>query len=70
MNMNKKETEAFAIIGAAICDAKAAGTVKKTNLATVAKLIAKNRSTFLEGVTIGGYRFKLISRDDLTAVKI
>ena len=70
MKLSKTETSAFELIGAAICGAKAASRDKKANLPLVSAVLAENRDTFLEGVTIGGYKFTIVSRDELTATKL
>lgn len=70
MKLNKTESAAFEAIGAAICGAKDASKEKKNNLPLVSAVLAENREAFLEGVTIGGYKFAIVSRDELTAIRV
>ena len=70
MKLNKTETAAFEAIGAALCEADGAKKCKRANLPYIAAALAENREDFLAGVTIGQYQFKLVSRDELTALKI
>ena len=70
MKLNKTENAAFAAIGAALCEANDAKKLKKDNLPLVASAIAENKAEFMEGVTIGDYRFKLIVRPELTAIRV
>ena len=70
MKLNKTETEAFKHIGAALSDANEAKKVKKDNLPLIAAALKENRAEFIAGVVIGDYRFTLVTRDELTAIKI
>ncbi len=70
MKLTKEENAAFAAIGEALCGAKDCSKRKKENLPSVAKAIAANHAKFVEGVTIGGYRFTLTVREELSAVRI
>lgn len=70
MKLNKTESAAFEQIGAAICGAKEASRDKKANLPLVSAVLAENRDAFREGVTIGNYRFTIVSRDELTALRV
>ena len=71
MKLNKTETAAFAAIGKAITEAKDCAADKKANLPLVAGAIAENHDDFAgEGVTIGDYKFKLVVREALTAIRV
>lgn len=71
MKLNKTETAAFERIGAALCAAKDCSAEKKTNLPLVASALKENHDEFAgEGVTIGNYRFKLVVREELTALRV
>ena len=70
MKLSKTESTAFDTIGAAICGAKDAARDKKSNLPLVSAVLAENRDAFREGVTIGDYRFTIVSRDELTAIRL
>ena len=71
MKLNKTELAAFAAIGKALTDAKASAMEKKQNLPLVASALQENHESFSgEGVTIGDYRFKLVVREELTAIRV
>ena len=70
MKLNKTETAAFNEIGAAICASDDAKKIKKQNMQLVAAALIENRGEFIEGVTIGDYRFKIVTRDELTAMRV
>lgn len=70
MKLSKTESAAFNTIGAAICGAKEASRDKKASLPLVSAVLAENRDAFREGVTIGNYRFTIVSRDELTALRV
>lgn len=70
MKLKKTESSAFEAIGAAICNAKNAQKNKKDNLPLISAVLAENRNEFVQGVIIGSYKFTLVSRDELTAIKL
>lgn len=71
MKLTKTETAAFAAIGKAITDAKDCASDKKSNLPLIAGALAENHDAFAgEGVTIGDYRFRLVVREELTALRV
>ena len=70
MKLNKTETAAFEAIGAAIVGAKDASKDKKANLPLVSAVLAENRQAFIDGITIGNYKFTLVTRDELTAIRV
>ena len=71
MKLNKTETAAFAAIGKAITEAKDCAADKKANLPLVAGAIAENHDDFAgDGITIGDYKFKLVVREELTAIRV
>ena len=70
MKLSKTESAAFATIGAAICEAKVASKSKKEALPLVSAVLAENRQEFIEGITIGDYKFSIVTRDELTAIKV
>ena len=70
MKLNKTETAAFAEIGEALCQAEGCRTSKKRNLPLVAGVLKENHDEFIAGVTIGDYRFKLVIREELTAIRV
>ena len=71
MKLNKTETAAFAAIGKAITEAKDCAADKKANLPLVAGAIAEHHDDFAgEGITIGDYKFKLVVREELTAIRM
>lgn len=66
----KTEKNAFATLGEAICSAKESAKDKKDTLPLVKAAIAENREAFMEGVTIGNYKFTLVVREELTAIRV
>lgn len=71
MKLSKTETAAFAAIGAALCQAKDCAAEKKTNMPLIASALKENHEEFSgEGVTIGDYKFKLVVREELTAIRV
>ena len=70
MKLNKTENAAFEAIGAAICDAKDASKNKKANMPLISAVLAENRQEFVDGITIGNYKFTLVTRDELTAIRV
>ena len=71
MKLSKTELAAFAAIGAALCQAKDSAAEKKENLPLIKAALEANHDVFVEsGVTIGDYKFKLIVREELTALRI
>ena len=75
MKLSKTEQAAFAAIGKAITDAKDCAKdcakTKKDNGRLVSAVIEQNRELFTgDGVTIGDYRFRLIVRDELVAIRV
>ena len=71
MKLNKTETAAFAAIGKAITEAKDCAANKKASLPLIAGALAENHDDCAgEGVTIGDYKFKLVVREELTAIRV
>lgn len=71
MKLNKTESAAFAAIGEALTAAKDCAALKKENLPLIKAALAENHDEFAgEGVTIGNYKFKLVVREELTAIRI
>ena len=68
--LTKTESAAFEKIGAALCNAKDCAADKKTNMPLVAGALKENHDAFVDGVTIGDYRFKLVVRKELTAIRV
>ena len=70
MKLTKKEQDAFAVIGEAICDAKNAAKAKKDALPTIKDVLANNKEAFAVGITIGKYRFSAVERVELCATEV
>ena len=70
MKLNKTETLAFEALGEAICNAKTSIRNKKAAMPLVNTVMKENREAFLAGIVIGNYRFQLVQRDELTAIKV
>jgi len=70
MKLTKKETDAFAVIGAALCAAKGAAKLKKQALPDVQGALDANAAAFAEGVVIGKYRFQTTTRVELGAIEL
>lgn len=71
MKLNKTESAAFAAIGKALCCAKDCAAEKKANMPLIASAIKENHDELSgEGVTIGDYKFKLVVREELTAIRV
>lgn len=70
MKLNKTETAAFEAIGEDLCTAKECAANKKLNMPLIASAIAENHDAFIEGVTIGNHHFKLVVREELTALRV
>lgn len=71
MKLTKTETAAFEAIGKAITEAKDCSAEKKANMPLIAGALAENHDAFAgEGVTLGDYRFKLVVREELTAIRV
>jgi len=72
MKLNNIEKKAFADAGAAICGAKINAVNKKEALKLLTAVLADeaNRKELLDGLVIGDYKFKLVQRDELTAVAL
>ena len=69
--LKKSEAEAFAKIGAAICSANDSKLTKKEALPLISAVLKENHDEFTgEGVTIGDYKFKLVVREELTAIRV
>ena len=68
--LTKTERETFEAIGAAICGSKDAAKTKKAKMPLVAGFIAQNRDALVEGLVIGNYKFTLVTREELTAIRI
>ena len=68
--LTKTERETFEAIGAAICDSKDAAKTRKAKMPLVADFIAKNHDALVAGLVIGNYKFTLITREELTAIRI
>jgi len=72
MKLTKIEQAAFAAAGAAICGAKKNKTDKAEALKLLAAVLAdeENHKELLDGVTIGDYRFTIVQREELTAIRV
>jgi len=71
MKLTKTETAAFAAIGLALTTAKDCAADKKLNMPLIAGALAENHEAFAgEGVTLGDYKFKLVVREELTAIRV
>ena len=71
MKLTKTEAAAFAVIGEALCTAKDNAKTKKENMPLIAGALAENHDAFVgEGVTLGDYKFKLVVREELTAIRV
>ena len=71
MKLTKTETAAFAAIGAALCQAKDCAAEKKEAMPLIKAALAENHDEFAgDGVTIGDYKFKLVVREELTAIRV
>ena len=71
MKLNKTELAAFAAIGKALTDAKDNAAEKKRNMPLVASAIAENHDAFAgDGIVIGDYKFKLVIREELQAIRV
>ena len=68
--LTKSERETFEELGAAICDAKDAAKTKKAKMPLVAGFIAENHDALIDGLVIGAYKFALVTREELTAIRI
>lgn len=68
--LTKSERETFEAIGAAICDAKDAAKTKKAKMPLVAGFIAENHDALEAGLVIGNYKFTLVPKEELTAIRI
>lgn len=68
--LSKTEIEAFNQVGKAYCEGKRLAALKKSVLPTVAEAVEANHAALVDGVTIGKYRFKLIVREELTAIEV
>ena len=70
MKLTKTETAAFAEIGEAHCASKELSVNKKNKMPLIAVALAENHGEFTDGVTIGDYKFKLVVREELTAIRV
>ena len=43
---------------------------KKNKMPLIAVALAENHGEFTDGVTIGDYKFKLVVREELTAIRV
>ena len=68
--LTKSERETFEELGAAICDAKNAAKAKKEKMPAVRGFIAANHDALVSGLVIGNYKFTLVTREELTAIRI
>ena len=68
--LTKTERETFEAIGAAICGSKDAAKTKKAKMPLVAGFIEKNHDALVAGLVIGNYKFTLVTREELTAIRI
>ena len=68
--LTKSERETFEAIGAAICGSKDAARTKKAKMPLVAGFIAQNHDALVSGLVIGNYKFTLVTREELTAIRI
>ena len=70
IKLTKSERETFEELGAAICDAKNAAKAKKEKMPAVRGFIEKNHDALEAGLVIGNYKFTLVTREELTAIRI
>ena len=71
MKLTKTETAAFAAIGKALCCAKDCAAAKKEAMPLIKAALAENHDEFAgDGITIGDYKFKLVIREELTAIRV
>jgi hypothetical protein len=70
MKLTKTETAAFAEIGEALCASKEIAASKKSKMPLVAAALEENHEEFFNGVTIGDFKFKLVVREELTAIRV
>ena len=68
--LTKTERETFEELGAAICDAKNAAKAKKEKMPAVRGFIEKNHGALVTGLVIGNYKFTLVPKEELTAIRI
>ena len=69
--LTKTELAAFAAIGKALTAAKDCAADKKQNMPLVASALKENHDGFSgDGVTIGDFKFKLVVREELTAIRV
>lgn len=70
MTLTKTEKTAFDAVGEDLCSAKECAANKKLNMPLIAGAIAENHAAFIEGITIGNHHFKLVVREELTAIRV
>ena len=68
--LTKTERETFEAIGEAICDAKSAAKAKKDKMPLLKGFIAENHEALVAGLVIGNYKFTLVPREELTAIRL
>ena len=69
--LKKAEADAFAAIGEALTQANDCKQIKKEAMPLISAVLKENREDFIgEGVTIGNYKFKIVVRDELTAIRV
>ena len=68
--LTKSERETFEAIGAAICGSKDAAKTKKAKMPLIKDFIAANHDALVVGLVIGNYKFTLVPKDELTAIRI
>ena len=68
--LTDEQRKAFEAFGAAVCAGKAASKTKDEQKPVFASVISNNRERFIDGITIGGYRFKLVVREELQAMRV
>ena len=71
MKLTKTESAAFAVIGKALCCAKDCAAEKKDAMPLIKAALKENHAEFVgDGVTIGDYLFKIVVREELTALRV
>ena len=70
MKLTKTESTAFAEIGEALCASKEIAANKKSRMPLVAAALEENHDEFSNGVTIGAFKFMLVVREELTAIRV
>lgn len=68
--LTKDQIEAFSQVGEAYCEGKRWAALKKSVMPNLVDAITNNHDALVEGVTIGNYHFKLVVREELTAIEV